>query len=398
LINLQTGPVLAFWLAKAGIHSTILERAPDLRTAGQIIDIRGAGIEVIKKMGLEDTIRSRTTKEVGILMIDGYGKESAKFPMASDGKSFTGEIEILRSELVEIFHNASVDDGNGLVEWKFGDYVKDVEEEEEAGQVKITFANSGEQKSYDLLVIAEGQGSRTRSKVFTDEEIVQRHLGQYTAYFTIPKGPNDGTWSKFYHAPGGRFVLIRPDNAGNTRSYLTIMNEKLRGCGSKSVAEQKQLMQEYFADAGWEIERILQGMQQADDFYTQEVLQIKAPKWSKSRVVMLGDTAYCASPISGAGTTLAVLGGYILGKEMGKHAEDGDYAQAFADYDKTMRPFVDDAQKLPPGVPAIACPQTSLGVGILRFVFNTVANTGLFTLFNKFTSSSADGMKLPVYD
>lgn len=392
------GPVLAYWLAQAGIHSTILERAPDLRTAGQIIDIRGPGIQVIKQMGLEDMIRSRTTKEVGIVMINGYGKESAKFPMADDGKSFTAEIEILRSELVKIFHDASVENEEGLVEWKFGDYVKDVQEDEKSSQVNITFANSGEQKSYDLFVIAEGQGSRTRSKVFSSEEITQNHLGQYCAYFTIPKGPNDTTWSKFYHAPGGRFILVRPDNAGNTRSYLTIMNPALSGIGSKSITEQKHLMTDYFSDAGWEIDRILNGMQTADDFYIQEVLQIKTPTWSKSHVVMLGDTAYCASPISGAGTTLAILGAYILGKEICKHAQDGDYAQAFAGYDKMMRPFVDEAQKLPPGVPAIACPQTAWGVGVLRFVVNTVAYTGLFKLFNKFTTSSADEMKLPVYD
>ncbi|CAF1227936.1 unnamed protein product, partial [Adineta steineri] len=40
------GPILAFWLSRAGMRSVVVERAPELRTAGQTIDIRGVGFEV----------------------------------------------------------------------------------------------------------------------------------------------------------------------------------------------------------------------------------------------------------------------------------------------------------------------------------------------------------------
>ena len=64
------GPVLAFWLTRYGFSVTLIERAPQPRTVGQTIDIRGWGMEVIRKMGLEEEIRKRTTHEEGLYFVD----------------------------------------------------------------------------------------------------------------------------------------------------------------------------------------------------------------------------------------------------------------------------------------------------------------------------------------
>jgi 2-polyprenyl-6-methoxyphenol hydroxylase-like FAD-dependent oxidoreductase len=98
------GPVCAYFLARAGIHTTIIECAPELRKAGQQIDIRAAGIQVIKRMGVEEAIRSKTTKEAGLAFVDSNGKICGEFPVDTEGgASLTSEIEILRGELAQIF-------------------------------------------------------------------------------------------------------------------------------------------------------------------------------------------------------------------------------------------------------------------------------------------------------
>lgn len=51
------GPTLAYWLTQYGIETTIVERAPELKTAGYIIDSWGAGLEVANQMGLLREIR-----------------------------------------------------------------------------------------------------------------------------------------------------------------------------------------------------------------------------------------------------------------------------------------------------------------------------------------------------
>ncbi|MFI5658838.1 FAD-dependent monooxygenase [Streptomyces sp. NPDC051684] len=65
--------------------------------------------------------------------------------------------------------------------------------------------------------------------------------------------------------------------------------------------------------------------------------------WSNNRTVLLGDAAYCASPMSGIGTSLALVGAYMLAGELSR--ADGDHRTALAAYETGMRPFVNRAQE-----------------------------------------------------
>ena len=59
--------------------------------------------------------------------------------------------------------------------------------------------------------------------------------------------------------------------------------------GRQAVEGQKALISEYFSNAGWECPRLMEGMMRADDFYYDMVAQVKMDRWSKGRVVLLGD-------------------------------------------------------------------------------------------------------------
>ncbi|AWZ11593.1 hypothetical protein DRB96_03880 [Streptomyces sp. ICC1] len=50
--------------------------------------------------------------------------------------------------------------------------------------------------------------------------------------------------------------------------------------------------------------------------------------WSKGRTALVGDSAYCASSASGQGTSLALLGAYVLARELA--AASGDHRTGFA--------------------------------------------------------------------
>jgi 2-polyprenyl-6-methoxyphenol hydroxylase-like FAD-dependent oxidoreductase len=105
------GSCLAFWLGKIrlDISITIIERSPSPRVTGQSIDIRGPAIEIIKKMKLEEAIRSRGTTEEGTTFLNSSGKMFAQFDA---GDSFTAEYEILRADLVGLFLEATEGLGN----------------------------------------------------------------------------------------------------------------------------------------------------------------------------------------------------------------------------------------------------------------------------------------------
>jgi len=313
------GPALAYWLSRQGMDVTVVERAPAFRDGGQTIDVRGAGREVVRRMGLEDLIRANTTQEQGIAFVDQNNRTKAFLDVdAFDGEGPIAELEILRGELAKLLIQHSQD----RVLYRFGDSVEAMEDDGE--QVHVCFEQGSEQV-YDLVIVAEGIGSTTRNRVFGNE-VQRRPLNLYTAYFTVPRQPSDGQVMRWHNLPGGRCVCLRPDNLGTTRAFLSFQQAP---CGYEKLAqdEQKSLLRQIFADAGWEAPRVLAALEDATDLYLDAVGQVKMSRWSKGRIALVGDAAHCASPISGMGTSLGLCGAYVLAGELGCHA---DHTQAFA--------------------------------------------------------------------
>lgn len=385
------GPTVAFWLNRAGYSVTVVERASKLRASGQNIDIRGHGLTIIERMGLQDAVRAKKTNEKGLRFVDAQDHCRAEFPVG-DGKGFTGEIEIMRGDLAIILYEATKKD----VEYVFGEYVAGYKESDDG--LEVEFANGHPTRKFDLLIAADGWSSRTRRIAFPDlNDGCVKSLGQWGAWFSLPWRPSDSGWARWYNAPKGRMLLVRPDNEVMTRASMWIMHDSeiFKEAQQANEGEQKQLMKDLFADAGWEIDRLLTGMQDADDFYLQQIAQIKIDTWSRGRTCLLGDSAFCPSPISGMGTTVAIVGAYVLAGEMVHHWPD--HAAGFEAYETRMRPFVEKAQKLAPGAPGMANPQTQWGISILYFLLGLVAWIRLDKLMGSSFSPPATAMDLPEY-
>lgn len=134
--------------------------------------------------------------------------------------------------------------------------------------------------------------------------------------------------------------------------------------------ERIDILRRKFAGAGWEAERITSQLDQLDDLYCEDLMQVKAPRYSSGRVTMLGDAAFCATPVSGQGTTLSLSSAYILAAELAKSPDN--HQVAFERYDKVMRPIAEKAQNLPGFIPGAAHPESWWGVAILRGLVTVV--------------------------
>ena len=379
------GATAAHWLSEHGWDVTVLERAPSLRATGQNIDIRGAGREVIRRMGLAERVARAGTGEVGTRFVDARGRAVAEFPAGTDDTAgATAEVEILRGQLV-----ATLDDLlGGRVEHVYDDSIAAVAQDQ-AG-VDVTFQDAPPRR-FDLLVVAEGLRSRTRELVFGGEARI-RDLGQYVGYGAIPRTAEDDDWWRWLAAGRGRAVMLRPDNVGTTRASLAFLGPE-DGLERLGPARQIERLRAVFADVTWAAPRILDALA-ADhgDFYLDRVAQVHAPTWSRGRVVLVGDAAYCASPISGMGTSLALTGAYVLAQEL---AAGPDHGAALRSYEKTLRPYVDKAQKLPPGAPRIANPFSRLGVAALNTGLRLAASRPGRALGGRLFTPPADQISLP---
>lgn len=295
-----SGPCLAFWLHKRlNAAITLIERAPEPRTSGQAIDIRDAAVDVIKLMGLEEIIKSKTTTEEGMSFVYADCKTTATFPATGDDKSqgFTSEYEILRGDLSRIFYDITKND----VEYIFDESIANVEHQEN-GKVKVTFVNYLPQTEYDLVVGGDGINSNTRRIVFgtgPDGNNYLKRLGQYCSFFTIPRIESDTKFAQWFNATKGRMCMLRPDQYGETRAYLAVTDWYLsRFDGAeKAMREgrdaQIKWIEEEFQGAGWQIARVVEGMKNSKDFYMSEIAQVTLPEFVKGNIAMVGDAGYC---------------------------------------------------------------------------------------------------------
>jgi len=374
------GPTLAFWLAKYGFDVTVVERSKSLRLGGQNLDIRGTGRAIARMMGIEKEILDANTGEIGLQFVNRNNKVEAAFPADGPG-SFTSEAEILRGDLVNILYNKTKDDAQYI----FGKYIEAVNQDN--SNVKITYSD-GSTDITDLLIVAEGIRSTTRQLLFGEEPEI-KFMGLYNAWYTIPKQDTDTNWARWYTATESRVLLLRPDNHGTTRASFSFLSDHI-GYQQLSNAEQKKILKEKLSGIGWEEQRLKKEIEKNEDVYFDGISQVHAPRWFNGRTGMIGDAAYCPTPLTGMGTTLAIVGAYLLAGELSQHEKHED---AFAAYEKRMRPFVEDVQRLPPGVPWLAHPKSKFGVSVVNTVAGILASSIVKKISKLFSSKEKDVTK-----
>lgn len=371
------GSVFAVWLLRAYPNAsiTILERDGALRLTGASVDIRNAAVDIIKWMGTEEEIRRQTTKEEGIQIVDLQGKPVATFGATGrdDIQSITSEFEIFRGELAKIFLNSIA----RPFQFVFDDYVDHYEQDGDG--VTVTFAKSKEIKKYDLLVAADGLGSKIRGIMLNTKPKEQFHdEGVYLAYFTIDDIDllEGSRLAKGLNFPGGIACWLRPDPTGRTRAMLMFVcpsgeseiRNKIKQAMSQGNEQCMQLLEESFKDVGWLLPEVLRGMRKSKDFYFQAFGQIRSPRLQSGRVVLLGDAGY-ATP--GIGTSLAIIGGYVLAGELMSHG--ADIGAALDAYEKIMLPFAKSEQHDGGWGMRLMIPQTQMAINIRNVILSFVS-------------------------
>ncbi len=331
------GPALAHWLARRGAEVTVVERAPGLRPGGQAVDARGVAKEVIRRMGLDEQVRAACTDTRGAHTVDADGNVLETYHAGDDGgDGHIADIEILRGDLAQLLY----DDTRDRVEYLFGDRISELVQDDTG--VDVTFAG-GERRRFDIVVGADGLHSPLRSLVFGPREEYVRHLGMVLAFFTVPNEFGIDGWL-LDHQQGGRTAGLRPSGDPHRAIAMMSFPAPTFEIDHRDVAAQKRLLRAEMAGFGWETPRILEHLDTSEDFYLDQVAQVILPEWSRGRVGLLGDAACCASPMSGAGTGLALVGAYFLAGELA--AADWEPATGFAAYQDRMRDYVDANQEI----------------------------------------------------
>ncbi|WP_020576392.1 FAD-dependent monooxygenase [Actinopolymorpha alba] len=332
------GSTLGYWLHRHGLTPTVVEQAAALRVGGQAIDVRGVALKVVDWLGILPKVRQARTRMRGMSVVDGDGNELMRSTETafSSGRLDSDDVELLREDLTQLLYERTRSD----VEYIFGDSISTLTEDENGVHVEFTH---GHPRRFDLVVGADGLHSQVRRLAFGPEEHYLHHLGTYLAVFGLDNILDLDNWQVWFRdgTTGGVVYPVR-DNT-QLRVTLGFESEPLE-YDYRDTAWQRQIVADKLANLRWEIPRLLKAMAEAPDFYFDTMAQIRMDAWTTGRMALIGDAGYCASTLSGQGTSLALVGAYVLADALRKAG--GDHRTAFGCYVARMRPFVEVNQAL----------------------------------------------------
>lgn len=313
------GPALAYWLVRRGFDVTVVERARELRAGGYKVDVRGAGTEVLRRMGLLEAAQKADTGMRQITYVKKDGRPIAALPADLLMGRRNDDLEIMRWDLSRLMYDVTKND----VRYVFGTAIKSIDD------TQVTFED-GAIEDFDHIVGADGLHSNTRR--ITMGDVPLRHLGAYISIFTVPNTLGIEREEIMYFRPGRLAFAYAMGPESPARVGLTFASGERKIDRDPRV--QKALVREAFTGMGWRVGEFLDAMDRSDDFYFDSMSQVELPSWSKGRVTLLGDAAHCPAPASGQGSSLALVGAYVLGRHLGE-------PQGLAEYERRMRPYVE---------------------------------------------------------
>ncbi|GAA0741546.1 FAD-dependent monooxygenase [Ideonella azotifigens] len=324
----------AYWMSQLGYDVTIVETCGGLRRGGTAVDIRGATVDIVKRMGLLAQIRANRLSLRRWEFKHADDRTARMLVLREEGDPTPeDEFEIEREVLLDIVHGA-VKDRCRIV---FGTRISALAEI--GDRVEVSFRH-GARDSFDLVLGCDGMHSGVRKLWFGEEAQYTHFLQQYFSIAIVDKLLIEQDTAQMFNVPGKAAMLNAYKH--KTDLILSFVSEHEIPYNHRDEAQQRRIVAAQFAGVGWRTEEMLREMAGSTNFYFDKLCQIRMPSWSRGRVALVGDAAYCASPAAGMGGSLAIDGAAALADAM--QATGGDHEQAFQLYDERFRPFVDKIQ------------------------------------------------------
>jgi len=329
-----TGLSSAYWLNKIGYTVTIVEIASELRKGGTAVDLMGDTVNILRRMGIFDQIKANRLGLNAFEFKNADDITEGSIAVLDEGVECPDdEFEIERDKFIRILFDLVKED----VEFIFHNSIVALEETNDG--INVIFKD-GAPRTFDLVIGCDGIHSAVRRLAFGKEAEYTHFLGLYSSVTIVDRLLVKPDTTQLYSVPGKSVML----NGYNGKSDIIFMfaSESEIPYDYRDEAQQQSIILAQFAGQSWRVAELWEAVKHANNFYFDKLCQIRMPSWTKGRVALVGDAAYCPSPAAGRGGSLAMDGAASLADALQKHA--GDYELAFQEYNNTLRPFIEAVQ------------------------------------------------------
>ncbi len=350
------GPTLAYWLLRTGHEPMLIEKAPQFRTGGYVIDFWGVGYTIAERMEILPEVREAGYSVKEVRLVNNRGRNSGGFSTDVFRRITNDRITSLaRGDLAKVIYR-SIED---RVETIFGDSISAIEQDNSG--VRVSFER-GAPRDFDLVIGADGLHSTVRELIFGPASQFEKPMGYWVAAFEVAGYRPRDELVYVSHASAGREIARFSLRDDRTMFLFIFVSERMTSPEPRVSTERKAILEQVFGDVGWECPQILQAMDQVEDIYFDRVSQIRMNGWSKGRTMLIGDAASCVSLMAGEGTGLAMTEAFVLAGEL-KRAGD-DYREAFRSHEQLLRPFIERKQQSAWHFASAFAPKTWMGIWV----------------------------------
>ncbi|OBJ44974.1 FAD-binding domain [Mycobacterium colombiense] len=348
------GPTLTYWLSRYGHEPTLIEKAPQLRTGGYVVDFWGGGYTVAERMGLTAELHATGYAVREVRLVDRNSRRVGGFSAEPFRRNVDGRfVTVPRGDLSAMIYR-SIDN---RAETLFGETVSAIKQHD-AG-VRVTLEGGGS-RHFDLLIGAGGIHSPVRDLVFGPQSRFETDLGYRVAAFEAEGyRPRDELVYLAYTLPG-RMIARFAMRDEKTMFLFVFTADHMSGPEPQDVSQARATLHQVFGNAGWECSEILRQLDGASDVYFDRTSQIVMDHWSDGRVALIGDAAAAVSLLAGEGTGLAMVQAYTLAGELNRAG--ADHQDAFRRYERQLRPVVEARQRSARAFATMFTPRTALGL------------------------------------
>lgn len=292
------GLALARALSLCGRSCALVERRSAPTTAeGLGLNLPGNAVVALAALGVADEILARGVR----VRRREYRTASGRLLFSVDEERFWGagrpSVCVRRREVLDVLR-AGVD---GDARW--GSAVESVQTE--TAGARVTFA-SGEVESYDLVVGADGVRSRVRGAV--NDDVPRASLMSRSSWRFVVPNPGVDCWTAWSGADGT--LLLIPVDREHVYGYASSTRG---GTADTGAAWLDATFARFPAPARAAVGSALSG---AGSLHAAPVDEVRCDRWSRGRVVLIGDSVHATGPVWAQGAALALEDALVLAQLM----------------------------------------------------------------------------------
>ncbi|KAI9888979.1 MAG: hypothetical protein M1814_006096 [Vezdaea aestivalis] len=334
------GPTLALQLQRLGHSPTIYELRSSPSTLGGAINLTPPGIRILESLGIDLSPISHPVERIELFSYaSGARLGEVAFGSRPDGCA----VRIMRGELNRALVGRLEAVG---VKVEFGRKVVGVEEREEG--VRVLFED-GKEVEAGLVIGCDGIHSLTRT-LCVDPDRRPIYTGVAAAMATVPVASLKE--EAFFDSTGllmgqkGSFIISFVDQEKKQMYAAAVMSmaeqkdkEGWRGQGKDKDATKKEILRRY---EGGAMPYVSEYVRKIENVFFYPIFKLAGQgKWSKGRVLCLGDAAH-AMPPQGESMTLAIEDAALFARVL-ETFPDKPVEEIIAVYERTRRPGIDAA-------------------------------------------------------